>query len=644
MYQKTLLTIFALTMACACTMVAQSQTLFTYNNTPVSKDEFLKAFNKNPDTTGNHAQKLRDYLDMYINFKLKLQEAYYEKLDAKDEFKDEAQNFKSQLTENYINSQANIGQLVHEAFVRSQQDILLAEVFVAAPQGTDTSAARQKIQEALTALNAGKSFDDVTVEYSTGEYIKKQKGSLGYITAFTLPYELENIVYGLKPGGYSGIYHSSAGYHIFKNVSVRNGAGKRKIQQILLPIGASFSDAEKQAIAHKADSLYALIQSGKKFEQFALQYANPNMNGQQNGITTVGVGMYSPDFEEVVFSLQKPGDISKPFVTAYGYNIIKLQEIMPVATKEDDVINQAALQQAVEGDGRLAMAKTNLIKQWLVVTKYKKGVYNEDDLWAYTDSTLANKRKISKTIDTAKVIFSFPGKKVTVGDWIAYVKAVKQQGGTAAQKKYPALLRDFTNQSCSEYYRAHIDEYNSAIGEQMKEFNEANLLFAVMDKHVWSKASLDSAALLKYYTTHQKNYTWAPSVSAVTVNTSSKDIIDSVAQRIKANPASWRTITGAYNNLVTADSSRYEAGQLPVKQTIPMQVGFASKPEQNDAGDSWTFAYVFKTYPQQSQRSFEDAKGMVINDYQQVLENEWLETLKKKYSVKVNEDVVKGLK
>jgi peptidyl-prolyl cis-trans isomerase SurA len=644
MYKRRLLTIFALTVACACATVANSQTLFTYNNTPVSKEEFLKAFNKNPDTTGNHAQKLRDYLSMYINFKLKLQEAYNEKLDAKDEFKAEAENFKSQLTENYMNSQANIGQLVHEAFVRSQQDILLAEVFVAAPQGTDTTAARQKIQQALAALNTGQSFENVTVEYSTDEYIKQQKGSLGYITAFTLPYELENIVYGLKPGGRSDIYHSSAGYHIFKVVSVRKAAGKRKIQQILLPVGTGFNDAEKQAVAQKADSLYALIQSGKKFEQFALQYANPNMNGQQNGISTVGVGMYSPDFEEVVFSLQKPGDISKPFVTAYGYNIIKLQEIVPVATKEDDVITQAALQQQVEGDGRLAMAKTNLIKQWLVTTKYKKGVYNDVDLWLYTDSALANSTKYPKKIDSAKVIFSFPGKKITAGDWVAYVNTVKQQGNAVTARKYPALLRDFTNQNCNAYYRAHIEEYNSAISEQMKEFNEANLLFAVMDKHVWSKASLDSAALLKYYTAHQANYTWAPSVTAVTVTASSKEIIDSVAQKIRANPANWRTITGAYNNLVTADSSRYESGQLPVKQTVPMQVGFATTPEKNDAGDAWTFAFVFKTYPQQTQRSFDDAKGMVINDYQQVLENDWVETLRKKYSVKVNEDVVRGLK
>src|SRR3569833_1822090 len=135
MYQKRCL--LTVVMAVVFAGFANAQTLFTVNNKPVSKQEFLKAFNKNPDTTGNHAQKLREYLDMYINFKLKLQQAYDEKLNTKEEFKDEDNNYKKQITENYKKKQTKKNQLVHEAFVRSQRDILLAEVFVASPTGAD---------------------------------------------------------------------------------------------------------------------------------------------------------------------------------------------------------------------------------------------------------------------------------------------------------------------------------------------------------------------------------------------------------------------------------------------------------------------------------------------------------------------------
>lgn len=633
LYKKLLLTLSV----AGITGIAGAQTLFIVNNKPVSKQEFLTAFNKNPDTAGSRAQKLREYLDMYINFKLKLQQAYDERLDGKEEFKDEARNFKKQLTENYINEQANIGQLVHEAFVRTQKDILLAEVFVAT--GTDTAASRAKINNAIDALKAGKSFDDVTTTFTTDEALKLQKGSLGYITAFTLPYEVENIVYGLKPGEYSGVYRSGIGYHIFKNVSERPAAGKRKVQQLLVPVTEGFTAEEKLAAKHRADSVYQLLLKGASFDDMVDQFSSPVQGMQPKGITTVGVGMYSADFENKVFGLAKPGDITAPFETSYGYHIVKLLSLQPIVTKEDDVVNTAALQQLIESSDRLNIAKNNLTQKWQVLTGYKKAVYDEQDLWRYTDSALTHKNKITyKAITGQTVLFTFKKQNITASDWVTYLQFI-QQGGSP-QKTYPSLFKDFITQSIGDYYRNHIEDYNAAIGAQMREFNEANLLFAVMDEHVWSKATQDTAALQKYYAAHKQSYTWAPGISALVVTAAAKETLDTIIPKIKANPADWREITGTQ---ATADSNRYEAGQYPIKQQVPMQAGFISAPEKNDAGDAYSFLYVFTVYSNKDQRNFEDAKGMVINDYQQVLETAWLAELRKKYPVAVKDDVVKEL-
>jgi len=633
LYKKLLLTLSV----AGITGMAGAQTLFTVNNKPVSRQEFLTAFNKNPDTAGNRAQNMREYLDMYINFKLKLQQAYDEKLDTKEEFKDEARNFKKQLTENYINEQANIGHLVHEAFTRSQKDILLAEVFVAA--SADTAANLAKINTALNALKTGKSFDEVTTEFTTDEALKQQKGNLGYITAFTLPYEVENIVYGLKPGEFSGIYHSSIGYHIFKNMGERPAAGKRKIQQLLLPITEGFTTEEKQALKHKADSIYQLLLKGAAFDDMVEQFSTPVQGMQPKGITTVGVGTYSSDFENKIFGLAKPGDITAPFETGYGYHIVKLLIVQPVVTKEDDVVNTAGLQQLIETSDRLNIAKNNLAQQWQTLTGYKKAAYNEQDLWHYTDSALTHKDKVAfKGINSQTILFTFKKQNITAGNWVTFLQFV-QQGGSQ-QKAYTQQFKDFVTQSTGDYYRNHIEDYNAAISAQMREFNEANLLFAVMDAHVWGKATQDTVALQKYYAAHKQGYTWAPGISALVVTAAEKQTLDQLVPKIKANPADWREITGTQ---ATADSNRYEAGQYPIKQQVPMQAGFISAPEKNDAGDAYSFLYVFNVYPNQGQRNFEDAKGMVINDYQQVLETAWLAELRKKYPVVVKEDVVKGL-
>jgi peptidyl-prolyl cis-trans isomerase SurA len=634
--------IIVVAMFCTATY---SQTLFTYGTKQVSKDEFLKAFNKNPDTTGSKSEKIKEYLDMYINFKLKIQAARDEKLNQGDTYKSEAENFRNQLIENYINEQANINGLVQEAFKRSQKDILLAHVFVEVKPSTDTIKAYEQIKQAYDALKGGKDFGEVALSYSTDEGIKQTKGIIGYITVFTLPYEIENMVYALQPGAYSNIYRSNIGYHIFKNVSERPAVGKRKIKQILVATPQNFTDDERKAAARLSDSVYQQLLNGALFEKMLQLYGAPAANSDEANILEVGVGQYNSDYENEVFALKKPGDISKPFVTAYGYNIIKLVEVKPVSADENDVINRAHLQEMVERDHRLTAAKDALIEKWMKETKFTQTVYNTQNLWSYTDSSLKKGKTIPdyKNIAPQTTLFSFAKQKITVADWLQFNREAMQAGVSKANKDYNVIIKEFIKTACDKYYRSHIEDFYPPIAVQVKEFNEANLLFAVMDKYVWSKAAQDSVGLKNYYSQHKQQYTWQPGVSALVVSSASKEAIDSLALQLKNNGTNWRSIVSGYNNTVMADSSRFENGQLPLKQKIPMQKGFISQSEQNDAGDAYTFVYIFDVYPQSAPRSFDDARGLVINDYQQVLEQKWITELKKKYPVKVNEAVAKNL-
>ena len=242
------------------------------------------------------------------------------------------------------------------------------------------------------------------------------------------------------------------------------------------------------------------------------------------------------------------------------------------------------------------------------------------------------------------MLFTFPKPKVTANDWIKNLLVYRQNGAQNISRPYDQFMTDFTNAYTDKYYRDHIQEYHPPIAAQVKEFNEANLLFAVMDKHVWSKAAEDSAGLINYYNQHKDQYLWQPGVSALVISSDSKELLtDSVASRLRSNGNDWREIISIYNEDVMADSSRFENGQLPVKSELPMQKGYLSQPEQNEAGDMYTMVYIFDIHNQPVQRNFEDARGMIINDYQQVLEQKWIESLKKKYPVKVNDAVLKSL-
>ena len=624
---------------------AYSQTLFTYGTKTIGKDEFLKAFNKNPDTVGNNSDNLRQYFDLYVNFKLKIQAAYDEKMDKTESYKTDAENFRNRLTDNFINEQANMNLLVHEAFVRSQKDIELAEVFVQAPTGSDTVHAFMQISKAYAELKAGKDFEEVVAAYSSDALEKQAKGKIGFITVFTLPYEVENIVYALKPGEYSPVYKSAAGYHIFENINERSALGKRKIQQVLIQVPSSFNAAEKQEVYRKADSIYAVLKNGASFGDMVRLYSPVSTNYNENGITEVNVGQYSSDFENQVYAMQKTDDISKPFATSYGYHIIKLLGIIPVSRDEYDGVGYSYLQDRVQRDNRLRAAKDKLIQQWLVLSRYKANMYNANDLWGFTDSSLNDSQPLAyKSITPETVLFEFAKQKITAGDWAKFAEKARISEEQYSSLPYPDLMKIFINSSCDNYYRAHIEDFHPAIKDQMREFNEANLLFAVMDKHVWGKASQDTGGLKKYYTAHKEKYVWAPGVSALVVSSPSKELIDELAARLKDSLSNWRNIVSSYDEQVMTDSSRFENGQLPINGEVPMQKGFQPYPEKNEAGDAYTFIKVFEVFPQQEPRSFDDARGMVMNDYQQMLEDEWMAVLKKKYPVKINEDVLKSLR
>lgn len=626
----------------SCTVSAQ--TLFTYGTHAASKDEFLQAYNKNPDTTGNKKQKIRDYLDLYINFRLKLQAAYDEKVSTNADIISESDNFKTQLTDNYINQQANASQLLHEAFIHSQKDILLQQIFVPF-SGVDTTDAYNKISQAYTELKKGESFDDVVQQYTIDSASKAAKGIIGYITVFTLPYSIENIVYALPQNGFSTIYKSKIGYHIFKNAGERKAEGRRKIQQLLFSTPAFFTASQIEDAHRQADSVYNLLQNGTSFESLLPVFGKNFQPSDPSPGIEIKVGEYSPDFENEVFNLKKAGDISKPFKTAFGYNIVKLIESIPVITDENDVANTAYLQQQIENDGRLGAARNNLVQNWLLLTHFKEAPYNKTDLWNYTDSALANPDKALSTYKNIKpgtLLFEFEKKQYTVSDWIDYIKP--QQSlfqSSAANIQYEKLMHDFINLSCKDYYRQHIEEFDPALKDQLKEFDDANMLFYVMDKHVWSKASQDSSGLKNYYEQHAEQYKWNKSITALIISGPDKATVEAVAGKIKNDPFSWRTITSVYGNSIYADSGRFETDQLPVKQPVKMEKNFQTAPEANEAGDAYTFIHVIDTYPQPELRNYNDAKGLAINDYQEYLEKQWIDELKKTYPVKVNDNVLK---
>ncbi|MDQ6762672.1 MAG: peptidylprolyl isomerase, partial [Bacteroidota bacterium] len=400
-----------------------SQSLFTYGNHSVDKDEFLRAYNKNKTTTENKEQALKDYLDLYIKFKLKVQAAKDMRLDTLPSLEADLDNFKGQIEDSYLKDEKQVSALTDEAYLRSKKDIHTLHFYVPVDEKmlpADTMKAYKAINETYDELKKGKTnYEDILAEIKE-EIAPVQGNDLGFITVFTLPYEFENIVYGLKVGEVSKPYRTKKGWHIFKNEEERPAAGKVKIAQILFAVPASNNPLRDRA-KQLSDSVYKALQAGADFSELAKKYSDDKMTYMNGGLMPeFGVAKYDGGFEKAAFSLKHDSDITEPFQTEFGYHILKRISRSPLPENKSDAASMYSLKQDVLNDSRIETAKEKFIKEILAKTGYKKNnVVTDAALWKITDSfTLVNKNISVGNLSEKTVLFSFNNNKVTIGDWL----------------------------------------------------------------------------------------------------------------------------------------------------------------------------------------------------------------------------------
>ncbi len=625
-----------------------AQPLFTYGSKSVNKEEFLKAYNKNNTYEKNDEKALREYLDLYTKFKLKVQAAYDLRLDTLPSQVAELQSFRSQLIQNYLNDESSVNVMVDEAFQRSQKDIRISHIFI--PAGQKDSAAivkraKQKIDEAYKQLQTGKDFGEVAINYSADPSVKANKGDIGYITVFSLPYELETLAYNTPVGKFSAPYRSKNGYHIFKKTAERKALGKIKVAQVLLNIPTDADEATRQDFKRRADSIYAAAMKGADFASLAASFSGDNFSYQTKGeLPEFGPGRYEPGFEKAAFALSKDNQISQPILTEYGYHIIKRIHLSPVPTNKNDKEYIAQLKEQVVNDDRIEVSKRIMQQKILKLVGYKKGIYNAAGLWAYTDSVVNNKPVPSKTtIRPNTILFSFTKQNITVNDWISFRQSTGDVDRITAGKTNAELLDYYVDMAALEYYKNNLESFNKDFAFQMKEFKEGNLLFEVMQRNVWDKAASDSVGLKNYFDAHKNNYWWENSVTGILFTAANEKTANDVLPKLRLKVSDWRAITEGYEGNVIADSGRFEIVQLALPSGYKFSPKTFTTVVKNQSDTSVSFAYVLDYFPQRSPRNFEEARGYVINDYQIYLEQQWIAQLKKKYPIKVNETVFRSL-
>jgi len=633
-----------------CSSALFSQTLFTYGEGSVDKEEFLRAYNKNKTPVTDKEKALRDYLDLYIKFKLKVKAARDMRLDTLQQLQTDLQNFRSQVDETYMNNEKAVADLLTEAFNRSQKDIHVAHFFIDMSEKlnpTDSANMYKAMEELKSKLNSGGSgYDQMAQDIGKKYGVAIKSSDIGFITVFSVPYEYETIIYNLGSGKASSPYRSRKGLHVFKSIEDRPSAGRWKIAQILLAFPPGDPSVYRKVLDQKADSIYNALQRGSDFTAMANAVSDDKLTYMTGGeLPEFGSGKYEPAFEKEIFKSNKEGYISKPFASDYGIHIIKVLKQTPTPTDRMDANFMYDLKQKVLQDSRIAGAKEKFVKEILSQVGYKRNASVKDaELIRYADSVSARltEEKVKIYPINDKVIFSFSKSSVKGGEWLTFVRDFKNNTDLYKGESNQVLLDKFIGASAQDYYKKHLEEYNVEFRNQMEEFKDGNVLFEVMERNVWGNAAGDTVGLMKQFNDNKSNYKWGPSAGVIIFNCNNKNTAQDAIAALKKGK-SWKQVVAESNNTIQADSGRYEISQLPLPNGVKATEGLITDPLTSTADGATGFIQIIRIFDGDQPRTFAEARGLVINDYQNVLEERWVEGLKKKYPVKVNENVFQSM-
>lgn len=604
-----------------------SEVLFTVGDTPVYTDEFIRVYNKNRDIVSEENKLNKaEYLDLFINYKLKLQEAYDLGYDTIANIKDELAGYREQLIQPYLRDSVVLDSLVKEAYVRKKYEINASHILVKVPltaSPADTLVAYQKILAARKAIIGGKSFETVAKSASEDPSVMQNGGNLGYFSVFDMVYPFENAAYTTKEGEVSAPFRTEFGYHIVKVNDKRPSKGEVSVAHIMI------TDKNNDSVPaiERISDIYGQIKNGDDFKLMARRYSEDKASAANGGQLPrfSGNKMVQP-FSDIAFGLERENDISEPFETKFGWHIVKLLRKYPVTDFES---MQKEIKTEVEKSDRFGLSGKSIINK--LRERYKitvdKALFGH---FAAADSTSLQKH-------TQQPVITIEDRPVLFSELLDYAS---ERANTSAD----ITFENFKNQQVLQYYKDHLEETNKNFGSTVREYKDGLMLFALLQDKIWKKAEHDTVGLKIFYKVHLKDYFYKKRAEVIIGNCTKEKNAKTVQKYLKQN---WdidrikkKVNEGAVVNVIFNKGVLEEKhSKLPSAYTIS-ETGVSDIFKEGE--NSFTVVKTDKILSAEP-IPFKKIKGKVINDYQRFLEKKWIEDLKHTYPVRVNQEVLEKL-
>lgn len=618
-----------------------AQTIFSIEDKEIAATDFARVYEKNKTSQfSEEILSVEDYLKLYINFHLKVYEAEEQGIPEEEKFKTEFARFYKQLADNHIANGEVTEEMIQEVYHRLKNEVRVSHILINFPQDKEQpkTEAYKKALSIIEKLEEGENFEDLAEQYSQDPSVKMNKGDMGWFKAFKMVTPFEDEAYALEVGEISMPVETQFGYHIIQKTGERASLGKILVAHIML-----YADPKKEEeITKKIKDIYAQLAAGESFEELAKQFSEDTNSAEKGGVMVpfeIG-SLNSQKFEEVAFSLSENGEFSEPFQTRFGWHIVKRLDTEPVAPYEE---LKSFLSKKIKTSDR-AKLLNNRIQDKL--SEYHEVEVNEEAIIHFEKTTdgLIQKSKWeykSNKEDAEKIAFKIDDQKFTWEDLGNYLH--KNQRGIELSKPSKSVVRDLTNTYLyGELVEAHkkiLTEIDPVFKSTVNEYRDGLLLYEIMEREVWDKAKNDSIGIEQWYKNHLNLYYSDNEVEVEIIRASSKK----EAKKIKKAKAK-----GIPNNELNEQFQEAIFSSKEWKKSNSSRL-----PKNLDDKTNKTTIYlhngqhlVITVYNKKPSAllPLEDIRGRVISDYQEALEEKWVNQLSEKYNIKINDAVVNEMK
>ena len=624
-----------------------AQVVAEFGKYEITLEEFEHAYAKNLGGWNTAAeQDISDYenfLDLYVNFKMKLRDAQVRGYNEDSELMNELNDYQEQVGVSYILEKWIIEPGVKQLYERRKDEYRVSHIMIR-PDTLSDEEARSRAQSILDSIKIGASFEDMAMKYSDDKFSSVSGGDIYFITAGLLPYEFEDPMYTLNAGEYYGeVVKTKFGYHLILVTVKQHRYPKIKASHILIDFHNDEGQIDTLAAKNTADSIYAQLIAGASFEEMVELYSDdPGSKEKSGDLGYFERRMMVKEFDEVAFNMEV-GQLSEPVKTNFGYHIILLTDKMDTQTYESEYENLKTMFNKQRYQYELESLIDTLKKKY----NFKIDETNLNSFVEESDSLRFGMVHPRYDEISDETLFTYADVAVSIGKFLELTSSNSKITAKPMDDKVEVTnaINILAEDLLLKEEAKNLDKTDPEFAQLMEDYKDGIFIFKLQEEEVWSKVRIDSADVYNYWSQNKDKYSWPERISFSEIF-SRKDSVIQVYYDMLQDGAKFDSLAGSFTERIP---KKKENGFYPL-QPVDFNESYVEANKIPEVGQfTVPFSFgdgfvIFKLEERQAARlkTFEEAKAEVSGEYQEMLskklENDYIESLDNRYKPKVYYD------